>query len=289
MSEISDIGLVFGGGGAKGAYQIGVWNTFKIYGLDKYVKAVSGTSVGALNAVLFALGDYDKARQIWETITLSDMLHLNTNYPDNIYDLFSFDGIKKFIDSLDLEKLPYSNIDVYVSYKNIGDKNAIDYILEQLSPSLKFTNDTIQQIKRFFTEEVEFCKINDAPIEFIKNILLASIAMPIIYKCIHTNKKMYSDAGTTKFGNVPIEPLYENGFKNICVVPLKYNFDIHKIKTNIHAYENYKDCNFAIIKPSKDLGSKFDFSQKSIAERLELGEVDSYRVLRNAWIDKYSF
>jgi NTE family protein len=52
------IGLVFSGGGGKGAYEIGVWKAFKEYGIDKYVCAVSGTSVGALNAALFATTPY---------------------------------------------------------------------------------------------------------------------------------------------------------------------------------------------------------------------------------------
>lgn len=54
---MNQIGLVLAGGGGKGAYQIGVWRYLKEKGLDQYVGGVSGTSVGALNAVLFAAGD----------------------------------------------------------------------------------------------------------------------------------------------------------------------------------------------------------------------------------------
>ncbi|MDE5858966.1 MAG: patatin-like phospholipase family protein [Oscillospiraceae bacterium] len=305
MEEMYDIGLVFGGGGAKGAYQIGVWNTFKIYGLDKYVKAVSGTSVGVLNAVLFALGDYDKAYQIWKTITISDMLYLKDPFDtlNNVFSsdgIFSRDGLNKFIDSLDLEKLKYSNIDVYASYKKIDDPKIFEYIFNMLFPmSSKLAKDTVERLRRFCTKDVDYCKINDAPLEFIKDILLVSTAMPLIYKCICINQKKYSDAGTTDLGNVPIEPLYENGFKNICVIPLDNKFDINKIKTKrlssktINAYMEYKGCDFAIIKPSKSLGNlitgTLNFSEQHIAEELELGEVDAYRVLRNTWIKKYSY
>jgi len=48
------IGLAFVGGGGKGAYQIGVWKALCETGLDKQVQAVSGTSVGALNAAMFS-------------------------------------------------------------------------------------------------------------------------------------------------------------------------------------------------------------------------------------------
>ncbi|PKN80690.1 MAG: hypothetical protein CVU48_01165 [Candidatus Cloacimonetes bacterium HGW-Cloacimonetes-1] len=48
------LGLVLSGGGAKGAYQLGVWKALEENGLAKHVVAVSGSSVGALNAIMFA-------------------------------------------------------------------------------------------------------------------------------------------------------------------------------------------------------------------------------------------
>ena len=52
------IGLVLAGGGGKGAYHIGAWKALKQFEVDKNIGSISGTSVGALNAVLFALGNY---------------------------------------------------------------------------------------------------------------------------------------------------------------------------------------------------------------------------------------
>ena len=46
--------LCLGGGGGKGAYQLGVYRALTEYGLMKKVDAISGTSIGAINAVLFA-------------------------------------------------------------------------------------------------------------------------------------------------------------------------------------------------------------------------------------------
>ena len=43
-------GLVFSGGGGKGAYQIGVWKALREYGIE--ADCVAGTSVGALNGAL---------------------------------------------------------------------------------------------------------------------------------------------------------------------------------------------------------------------------------------------
>ncbi len=47
------LGLSLGGGGAKGAYQVGVWKYLTDIGLTEHISVIAGTSVGALNAVLF--------------------------------------------------------------------------------------------------------------------------------------------------------------------------------------------------------------------------------------------
>ena len=46
--------LVLSGGGAKGAYQVGVWKAMTELGIAKDVRVISGTSVGGINAALFA-------------------------------------------------------------------------------------------------------------------------------------------------------------------------------------------------------------------------------------------
>ncbi len=73
-------GLVFSGGGAKGAYEIGVWKALRELHLEHLITAVSGTSVGSLNAVLFAQGDYEKAEEIWSNISMQQILS-----PKNIH------------------------------------------------------------------------------------------------------------------------------------------------------------------------------------------------------------
>ncbi|WP_040658728.1 patatin-like phospholipase family protein [Oscillibacter ruminantium] len=75
------LGLVFAGGGAKGAYQIGAWAAMRDYSvngsqLTEYVTKISGTSIGSLNAALFAQGDFDKARDIWESISSSQIFNI---------------------------------------------------------------------------------------------------------------------------------------------------------------------------------------------------------------------
>ena len=66
------IGLVFAGGGGKGAYQIGVWRAVRELQLEQHIAVVAGTSVGALNAALFLKGDLAFAEQLWGSISTAD-------------------------------------------------------------------------------------------------------------------------------------------------------------------------------------------------------------------------
>lgn len=71
-------GIVFTGGGGKGAFEIGVWRYLHERGLDRLIDGISGASVGALNALLFANEDYQLAEKIWSGIRQKDMTPINT-------------------------------------------------------------------------------------------------------------------------------------------------------------------------------------------------------------------
>lgn len=102
--------LVFSGGGVKGSYEIGVWQSLIESGADKLITAVSGTSVGALNAALFVLGDYKRACEIWLSITQEDIVGIDFKK------LIAFDAAEKTdeadrADKISKRKLFYKLID----------------------------------------------------------------------------------------------------------------------------------------------------------------------------------
>ena len=57
------VGLVLAGGGAKGAYQIGVWRALQERGIK--FDFISGTSIGALNGALIVNQNYQRAIDFW--------------------------------------------------------------------------------------------------------------------------------------------------------------------------------------------------------------------------------
>ena len=66
VAQAEPLGLVLSGGGAKGAYEVGVWQALHEAGLAGDVAAVSGTSIGAVNAALFSSWPDPKgAERLW--------------------------------------------------------------------------------------------------------------------------------------------------------------------------------------------------------------------------------
>jgi len=65
-SNEKKIALVLGGGGSRGAYQIGVWQALTDLGIKPDI--VVGTSVGAINAAMVAQGDVDYTSQLWKEL-----------------------------------------------------------------------------------------------------------------------------------------------------------------------------------------------------------------------------
>ena len=67
-----EYGLVLAGGGTRGAYQVGVWKALKELGIN--VKAIAGTSIGALNGALFLQDDFDTTVKLYEQLKIDNIM-----------------------------------------------------------------------------------------------------------------------------------------------------------------------------------------------------------------------
>jgi len=261
---MASIGLILAGGGGKAAYQIGVWKALQELGIDKIIPAVSGTSAGALNAVLFAHGDYALAEKIWQEITPSRFLSIDEKsflsfighyfvYGASIPSIlpsmlkngaFSREGLIRIIDeNTELTQLQSSNKKAYVNAYNLTDAKS------------------------------EYFYLNDKTQEEIKTMLLASSALPIAYGAVTMDNAIYIDGGLPIVGDgMPIKPLYAEGIRHFILVDLK------KGDVNTHQ-EKFPDCHFIYICPSQYQGGlmdgTLDFSKTSSMARMQLGYEDA--------------
>lgn len=79
-----EYGLVFDGGGARGAYQIGAWKALEEVGIK--IQAVAGTSVGALNGALVCMGNLEQAENIWKKMTFSQVMDVDDEKMEELFD-----------------------------------------------------------------------------------------------------------------------------------------------------------------------------------------------------------
>lgn len=207
------LGLVLGGGGGKGSYQIGVFKALEELGIAQHVQVISGTSVGALNAMLFLQKDIDLAINAWEGLSQDKILPLNKK------DIIMQGKLKIFNTSTKINKLLDLKPDLL--YEGRFSREGIVELIEKLLDVEKILNSSIpcyctccdltKKDKRYF-------RIQDYNAETMKNILLASSAIPGIYDAVDINGNLYLDGGLKD--NVPIWPVYNEGCDIIIVVRL---------------------------------------------------------------------
>lgn len=66
--------LVLGGGGSRGAYEIGVWQALNELGIE--INIVTGTSIGAVNGALVAQNDFETAKKNWKELEEGSIVEL---------------------------------------------------------------------------------------------------------------------------------------------------------------------------------------------------------------------
>ena len=243
------VGLVLCGGGGKGAYQVGVLKALKENGLLNEVTAISGASIGAINAVLYAMDDVELMYKAWDDMDMRTLFDIDLELFVEKNILFSRDETLKLISKyMDFEKLLGSNIDIYASICKIVTGET------ELKP--------------------EYRKLSDYDIDTAKKILLASTALPLIYEAVEIDGSYYRDGGICD--NTPIKPLYDAGIRQFIVICMNQNKVINTDK--------WKDAEFITITPSKDLGQLVDgtlnFHEKAIDFREMLGYKDGLRAIK---------
>ncbi|NCB19890.1 MAG: patatin-like phospholipase family protein, partial [Bacteroidia bacterium] len=209
------VGLVLAGGGGKGSYQIGVWKALKEYGIDTMISHVSGTSVGALNACFFAMGAFDQAVEVWNSIAVEDVL--------------TFDQAKlaAWATKLGVLGIPGTVADSALRFfsKNRSEgffsRNKLEQIIENEIDFVRLQNSSIKTYATCFDKSswnAAYFNLNENNAETIKAILLATSAIPVVFESHTIQDHEYYDGGI--IDNTPVSPLYVAGVRNFIVVYL---------------------------------------------------------------------
>ena len=251
-----DFGLVFGGGGGKGSYQIGVWKALRFLKMDSWIKSISSDSIGTLNAVLFLNGDYQKAEDAWYNIRPVQFLDIT---PEGVC---SRDGLIKILNEIiDLKKISESPIKTYTT---LAKRSA--------------ATDSYTVISRLFSSrddldiEGEYVTLNGKTPDELLQLLLAATAMPFVYDPVTINGVQYRDGGI--YDNLPLRPLIEDDIKHLILVSLTPSYEYDLMCAS-------RADTIILITPSQEIGAlltgTLDFDGRNAAYRLNLGFYDTLR------------
>lgn len=259
------------GGGAMGAYEVGVWKALDEAGV-KY-KAVAGTSVGALNGAMMAMGDLQGAIDAWWNIRLTDIVDVHEDSADNLLRLFAGEAdmndvqeiLPQVLDIVKNRGLDVSPLRRWV--RSIADTAAIKASDVELFVTTLGLSD-----RKGLT-----VKVNDLPEEEMCDMLLASAYHPS-FRLERLGGKYYTDGGF--FDSLPIHPLVERGYKDIIAVCLPGS-GIHR------PFIPPKDVNITYIDTEDDLGGVLCFDAAGSRRNMEIGYMDAQRVLYGLYGSRY--
>lgn len=283
------IGLVLGGGGGKGAYQIGVWRALREAGIDTKIGAVAGTSIGALNGALFCMGDLEKAEKVWSSISPSQVLtghDIHTcckallSYEEGTCaeGWFSNTGLEELIqNAVDPRILKNGTQDFYVTASKLKKRPCFYNYVKKHSEDNIFTRvASLLAIKLFkYQTTPVYFDIRQQKTALITDILLASSAIPLIFPDITIEGEEYIDGGIED--NVPIRPLYQSGIRKLIVVTME-----ERDKTCTRCFPDAQIVHINLEEGAlQNFTGTLDFNAENAKKRMEQGYLDGIKQLES--------
>ena len=263
IDNIKTYAIALEGGGAKGGYEIGVWQALDEAGI-KY-NAVSGTSVGALNGGLMAMRDLPRAIDAWNNMKLGKVIELDEEQEENLSRAFNgdigLDDVQRLIPEA-LEIIKNRGLDVAplrAWVREVVDAKAIkESGVELYIATVSITDRKALEVK-----------VNDLPEDQICDMLLASAYHPT-FRLEKLGGKFYTDGGFVD--TLPLHALVTNGYKDIIAVR------IPGIGHN-RRFKMPDDVNVTYIATNADLGGVLNFDAEQSRRDMAIGYLDAKRVL----------
>ena len=250
--------LVLSGGGARGAYQVGVWKALEE--LNIKCDIVVGSSVGSINGALYTQGDFNKAYNLWKKLSIEDVFEEKIEFK-NQKDLIKkylkkalkggleAKGLKdKLSDVLDLDTFYNSNIDYGLTVTSY--------------PKLK---------------PIKITKENILKEQLVDYIVASSTVFPV-FKLKEINNNKYVDGGFKV--PVPFELAKKMGANKYIVV------NTSSIAPN---YKLPVSEDIIYIKPNNKVGFPLIFDSKKANINLRYGYNDTMKVFKKLYGKKYTF
>ena len=257
-------GLVLGGGGTRGSYHIGAWQALRECGIE--ISGIVGTSIGAVNGALLAQGGEETAKQLWNHISLGDIVKLpdGINETENLFHIKNLTTIAKEITKQSgLDISPFETLLKKIINEDVIRSNEIDYGLVTFSLTEKSEH-------ALFKEQI--------PVGQLADFVLASASMPG-FQTKKIGDAVYVDGGVSN--NIPVNMMVDRGYEDIIVI------DVAGV--GIARNQSFYAKNIIHVKCSSAAVGTMDFRPEAIAENTKMGYFETLKALGKTAGNLYSF
>lgn len=246
--------LVLNGGGSRGAYEIGAWQAFSELGVR--FDGVYGTSIGALNAALFAQGDLARAVDLWTNITVGQIVAVEDE------------------DDFAIERMLPRKRDVLPFLR----ENA-KHLRMDISPLEQLVQAHLDEARirasglRLGVMTCRAPQMTGAPVRLedmapgsLGDWVIASASCFPIFPARHINGQRYIDGGY--YDNLPVDMALADGMDEVVAVELHPE----------HTHPEYARMPWLVsVKPLHTLGGFLDFNPDLLRRSRLLGYQDAMK------------
>ncbi len=260
-------GLVLGGGGARGCYEIGAWKVLSENGL--YFGCTAGTSIGALVGAMYVQGSLGPITDFVENLKPTAIANDLFAFPEK---LGTWVKNRKEIGSF-LSRYIVSGTGMDISPLKEQIDHLFSWPLFEHSP-INFACMTFNVTKR---RPETFYK-SEMTAQNAKEIILASASCYPAFPPLEYEGNQYIDGGY--WDNVPIDLAAKMGAKKILAINVEGPGLVLPVDPSLDVLS---------VKPMLPLGNFLDFTSESAMKNLNAGILDFNRLLGNTIGSFYSF
>ncbi|SFN90704.1 patatin-like phospholipase family protein [Proteiniclasticum ruminis] len=241
-------GLALGGGGSRGSYEIGVLKALQELNIE--IGAITGTSIGAINAAAYLMNDFTLMEEIWMSLNRDSLIKFESQLVPEVIR-------QRGLDFEILLSLLHEILDEETIRNHPTDLGIVTYNLTARKPVV------------LFKEEIPQGKLID--------YVAASANHPSFQRLL-IDGDAYIDGAV--FDNIPVRPLYDRGYTEIIAVNLHTFGDRRNLSGPYQLIE---------IESDNPLGSILFPDPETIRNNMTYGYLDTLRAFKKLYGATYYF
>ena len=262
-------GLALEGGGAKGAYHIGVVKALLENGCE--LDGFAGTSIGAINSAMLAQGDFSKATELWAKISMDEVFEAEDRL------LIQPPSLKELRADAELPASMRKTLARVIADRGIS-TNRMKAMLEKY-----IDEERIRRSRKGFglvTVSVKERRpyelmLADIPQGQLVDYIMASASFPG-FRHERIGGNSFIDGAF--YDNCPHRLLRRNGYDEIIVVRTRAPGVFRRVA---------EGSSISVIEPREDLGEMLRFSPENSAANMQRGYRDGLKFMADSRGERY--